>query len=228
MAYVSMLLYAVSHHPVTVLLGTPAVLAGLAGVAALLGWKRASGVGVALAVAMFALGFVNVFAGGMVNAAFLNAVGVEGQAVIIEARETSSRLNEQPIWAYEAVVRTADGQDADTRFTTATAAIWPIRNAILIPPRGETFAVKYTPGFPRNIVILSDRSPSGRRRLLAERRAPVDRAERRLAASPDNAAFRQDYRHALADFLREHGDTDAAVTADFERRLADLDAPAAH
>jgi hypothetical protein len=223
MAYVSMLFHFVSHHPFLIMLGFPPALLALAGLAGVLKQPRIAAIGIALAVICFAFGFLNIFLGGMANAAFLNAAGVEGRAVIVDARETSSRLNEQPVWAYEAVVRTADGEDADTDFTTMTASLWPIRNEILIPPSGETFVVKYVPGYPRNIVIMTDRSPSGLRRLLSQYRAPVERAERRLAASPDNAAFREDYRRALSDFLRDHRQADPETTADFERRLAELE-----
>lgn len=224
MAYVSMLFHWVSQHPFLIMLGIPPGLVAAGVLIGLLKMNRAAVLCFALAGTVFVFGFINIFLGGMANAAFLNAVGVRGEAVIVDARETSSRLNEQPVWAYEAVVRTPDGQDADTRFTTMTASLWPIRNEILIPPRGEVFVVKYVPGFPRNIVIMTDQSPSGLRRLLSQYRAPVDRAERRLAASPDNARFREDYRQALTDFLRDHREADAGVTADFERRLADLDA----
>ncbi|MFC5343290.1 hypothetical protein ACETK8_07580 [Brevundimonas staleyi] len=224
MAYVSMLFYWVSHHPFLIMLGFPPALVAIGTLLGVLKLSRAAVLSFALAGATFVFGSVNIFLGGMANAAFLNAFGVEGRAVIVDARETSSRLNEQPVWAYDAVVRTADGQDADTSFNTMTASLWPIRNQILIPPRGENFVVKYVPGFPRNIVIMTDLSPSGQRRLLAQNRAPVDRAERRLAASPDNTRFREDYRRALSDFLRDHREADPRVTAEFERRLAALNA----
>lgn len=226
MAFISQLFFFVSHHPFLIMFGFPPVLIALGVLAGFLKQQKLGGLCIALGGTVFVFGFINIFLGGMANAAFLNAVGVEGEAVIVDARETSSRLNEQPVWAYDAVVRTPDGQDADTSFNTMTASLWPIRNAILIPPRGETFIVKYVPGYPRNIVIMTDLSPSGQRRLLSQYRGPADRAERRLAASPGNRRFREDYREALTDFLRDHRDVDPKATAEFEQKLAMLDAPA--
>lgn len=119
---------------------------------------------------------INVFTSHIVNALFLNAFGVTGSAVIVHSRETSSQLNNQNVWEYDAVVKTADGRDVTTKFDTMSASIYPIRNEILIPPEGESFVVKYVPGFERNIVILSDESDYGRRRLVREDLEPVEKA----------------------------------------------------
>ncbi len=79
--------------------------------------------------------------------------------MIVKAEQTSSTLNEQYIWRYEGVLHTAEGRDVDVVFYTNTASLWPLENAIRIPARDQPFVVKYTPGFPRNFVILTNESP---------------------------------------------------------------------
>jgi hypothetical protein len=52
------------------------------------------------------------------------------------------RSNDKNIWEYDAVLKTADGHDVPLQFNTMSAAIYPIRNAILIPPENEMFMAK--------------------------------------------------------------------------------------
>lgn len=152
----------------------------------------------------FAIGIANIFLGSMTNATFLNAYGTYGTAVITHEEETASQLNDANIWEYDAVVRTADGRDVKTSFDTMSASLYPPRNAIQIPPKGERFVVKYIPGFERNIAILRDESPFGKRLLLQKALEPVERAAAQVEASPDNADFRREYRETIEMFLERH------------------------
>ena len=156
-----------------------------------------------LSVAGFVIGFANIFLGSMANAVFLNAYGTYGTAVITHEEETSSQLNDANIWEYDAVVRTADGKDVKTGFDTMSASLYPPRNAIEIPPKGEQFVVKYIPGYERNIAIMRDESPFGKRLLLRRALEPVERAAAQVEASPGNADFRREYREAIEAFLAD-------------------------
>ncbi len=177
-----------------------------------------------LILIFFLLGNANVFMGHMVNAAFLDAFGTVGSAIIVHSEETNSQLNDRYIWAYDAVVKTADGQDVTTSFDTMSASISPIRNAILIPPEGETFVVKYIPGFERNIVIMSDLSDYGKRRLINADRQPVAKAAAQYAVSPGNRAFIGEYRDALRAFITKHrNDADPDLISDYTQKLRELD-----
>lgn len=198
---ISALLYFLSQHS---LLSFPIItLFGLAVGAGMARWRR-NPAWYALGIVGFVAGMINIFTGSMVNGAFLNAFGTYGSAVVTHAKETSSQLNNQNIWAYDAVIRTADGRDVKTRFDTMSASLYPPRNTITIPPVGERFVVKYIPGFERNIAIMRDESPFGQRYILQQDRGPVERARAQLSASPDNAEFRQEYRDALQGFLARH------------------------
>jgi len=217
MSFLSMVFYVLAHHPVKLMFLTPLALI-LAG--GLLHWRKSKAAYVAWgALPAFVIMGLNVFFGQWLNAAFLHAVGVEGQGVVIDSRQTSSQLNEQWIWAYDVVVQTRDGQDVSASFTTMSVSIWPIRNAILIPPQGEVFKLRYVPGFEKNFVIMIDESPYGRRRMLGEWRAPVETAARRLAVNPDNPDFLRAYIDSLETFIAEHGDVAPEVTADYRRSL---------
>lgn len=161
----------------------------------------------ALSVAGFPIGIANIFLGSMANATFLNAYGTYGTAVITHEEETSSQLNDANIWDYDAVVRTADGKDVKTGFDTMSASLYPPRNAIEIPPKGERFVVKYIPGYERNIAIMRDESPFGQRLLVRRALEPVERAAAQVEASPENADFRREYREEIEAFLAAFAET---------------------
>lgn len=180
--------------------------------------------GYGIIIPAFVLGMLNIFTGQWLNAAFLNAAGVHGTAVIVDSRRTDAMLNNQHIWDYHVVLRTADGEDVTTGFSSLSATIWPIRNAILVPPQGETFVVKYVPGFERNIVIMSDESSYGKRRLLAEAQAPVERARRMLEVSPANPDFMSEYRQTLRGFIDDYGEiANPDLIARYEKDLRDFE-----
>ena len=90
-------------------------------------------------------------------------------------------------------MKTADGKDIVTNFSTTTASIYPIRNEIIIPPRGERFVVKYIPGFEKNIVIMSDESTYGIQRKIAENLRPLQKAQGQYNANTNNESFRKEY-----------------------------------
>ncbi len=182
-------------------------------------WRRAPG----YAIVVFPLAMLNIFLGSFLNATFLNAVGERGEAVIVNAEETNSTLNEQYIWRYEAVLRTVEGRDVEVVFHTNTATLWPLENTIRIPARDQPFVVKYTPGFPRNFVILTNESPHGIAQARARARERVEVAARKLHFSPDNAGFRADYRRELETWLRDHGN-DPQQQSEAQRYRAELDA----
>jgi len=149
----------------------------------------------------FILALVNVFTGQFVNAVFLAHYGERGSAVVTLEEETSSTINDSAIWDYDAVVKTADGKDVVTDFSTTTASIYPIRNEIIIPPLGERFIVKYIPGFEKNIVIMSDESPYGIKRRIAENLRPLLKARGQYNVSTNNESFRKEYIQALKTYI---------------------------
>jgi hypothetical protein len=156
----------------------------------------------------------------ILNALFLNACGTNGSAVIVHSQETNSQLNDQYIWDYDAVLKTADGRDVVIQFNTMSASIYPIRNRILIPPENEPFVAKYIPGFERNIVIISDESAYGKRIIIGQDRAPVEKAAGQYAVSPTNPAFIKEYRAALQAFITKHrNDAEPDIIQDSEREL---------
>lgn len=172
----------------------------------------------------FLAAMFNIFLTHYLNALFLNAVGTEGTAIVVYAEETNSTYNDRYIWEYEAVLKTSEGQDVVTNFTTMSASIYPLRNAILIPPKGEVFAAKYVPGFERNILIMSDTSDYGKRWIFNEDLKPVIKAESQLAASPTNPEFISEYRLALQAFIERHRDTsDPSLMRPYEQKLEALE-----
>lgn len=211
MKVISIILYFLSNHPVW---GFFAIFAFFSLITILRGK-------VVYIILGFVLAFANVFLGHIVNAWFLNTWGVRASAVITHGEQTNSMMNDYYIWDYDAVVKTADGRDVVTKFSTMSAAIYPIRNTILIPNTGEEFFVKYIPGYEKNIVILSDESRYGKMRIIYENRGPVDKAAAQLAVSPNNKEFKEEYLRELKKFVAdEENSLDTATIRSFKETIS--------
>ncbi|MEK8129222.1 hypothetical protein WMW72_15050 [Paenibacillus filicis] len=221
MAILSALLFFLTYHPIW---SFPLILLFFGAIGAIvLMWRKGRSGGFSMLLVGFLVGFFNIFTAHYVNALFLNAFGTSGTGVIVYETQTNSTLNDQYVWEYDAVLRTADGRDIKTTFDTMSATTYPLRNAILIPPKGETFLIKYIPGFERNIVILTDESPYGIRLLMNEDLQPVLKAEAQLAASPANPKFLEEYRQALQNFIDKHGgDPNSPLISAYRQKLESL------
>ncbi|MBV8325397.1 hypothetical protein [Chryseobacterium sp.] len=162
------------------------------------------------------LAILNGIGGQFVNAWFLNKYGVESTAIITDDVETNSTLNEMYIHDYEAIVKKQDGKYISTYFSTTTAAIYPIENAIRIPRMKESFPVKYIPGYEKNIVILYNQSEEGKRVLKYSKLAPVNSAKIKYEADRTNKEFVKEYISALEEYLKDYDDES------YRTRLSDL------
>ncbi|MFC4761813.1 hypothetical protein [Dyella koreensis] len=217
MAILSAILYFLTQHP---FLAWPVIMAAGTLLAHALAKRRRKAGWYGLILVFFIYGQINIFTAHIFNALFLEAFGIDGTAVITQAQETNSTLNDQSVWAYDTVVKTADGRDVPTQFDTMSASIYPITNAILIPPEGEIFVVRYIPGFPRNFVVMRNLSPYGKRYVIDEDRRPVEKAAAQFRAGPRNNAFIAEYREALVTFIASHhDDADPALIESYEAQL---------
>lgn len=191
MKIISAMLYFLSHHPgwsflVILLLFTLISI-----------WRKKT----LYAILALVLPIANIFLAHMLNAWFLNVYGIKGSAIITKEERTNSTLNDQYIYDYDVLVKTADGKDVLTGFSTMSAAIYPVRNDILIPNVNETFRVKYIPGYEKNIVILSDESTYGIAARIAENQQEVQKFWIQYRESPQNRAFKEAYLKALKTYI---------------------------
>ena len=209
MITISAVLYFLSRHPIWVILcGVATIMIGaispaLSETLRAIVNENPFWMGVILIPLLF--GILNLFTISRINAAFLNRFVASGSAVITRARQTSAKLNEEYIWVYDALLKTADGSDVKLTLNSMTVCIYPPGNEAGIPPTGERFYVKYTPGFERNVVILSETSTYGKRSAMQLASADVNHARLRLEANTDNAAFRQEFHDVLEAFLKQYG-----------------------
>ncbi|KFF20828.1 hypothetical protein [Chryseobacterium sp. JM1] len=150
------------------------------------------------------LAILNGVAGQYLNAWFLNKYGIESTAIITSDVETNSTLNDMYIHDYEAIVKKQDGKFTSTFFSTTSATIYPIENAIRIPAMGQNFPVKYIPRYEKNIVILYDQSEEGSNRLKYEKLAPIESAKIKYEADRTNKEFIEEYIAALEDYLKSY------------------------
>lgn len=224
MSFLSVCMYILAQHRLLLMFGLPLMCLVLALLQHRFCGKRW---GYFLIPTAFTLGMVNMFTGQWVNGAFLNWFGTPGTAIIVDKRDAGWLLNEQRVDEYDVLVRTEDGRDVVAQFDDMSASIWPPRNLILLPALNDPFVVKYVPGFPRNIVIMSDESAYGKRWLLNDARRPVERARNLYEASPGNARFAREYRQALQDFLGAYGEVlSASDREQYEKRLEAVVVPA--
>ncbi|WP_295220693.1 hypothetical protein [uncultured Chryseobacterium sp.] len=196
MVFISKILFFMSHHGFLTVVFLFIIFGGLSALT-----KKWYLLGIA-----FILSIGNVIGGQFLNAWFLNKYGTESTAVITSDVETSSTLNDRYIHDYEAIVKKQNGSYVTTFFSTTTAAIYPIENAIRIPRKETRFPVKFIPGYEKNIVILYDRSDEGKMLLKYEKRKPVEKARIQYEADPGNPEFISHYRSALQNYLKEYDD----------------------
>ncbi|CAH0160742.1 hypothetical protein [Chryseobacterium sp. Bi04] len=152
------------------------------------------------------LAILNGFGGQFLNAWFLHKYGVESTAIITSDVETNSTLNEMYIHDYEAIVKKQDGKYVSTYFSTTSASIYPIENAIRIPRMEEPFPVKYIPGYEKNIVILYNQSEEGKMAVKYSKLAPVNSAKIKYEADRTNKDFIREYISALENYLKDYDD----------------------
>jgi hypothetical protein len=197
MKIISTILYFLSHHPGWSFLIILLLFTGISI------WRKKTLYGILALL----LPIANIFLAHVLNAWFLNAYGVRGSAIITKEEQTNSTLNDQYIYDYDVLVKTADGKDVITGFSTMSAAIYPIRNGILIPNVNETFLVKYIPGYEKNIVILSDESNYGIALKIAENQQEVQKAWIQYKESPQNQAFKEEYLKVLKTYIADSENT---------------------
>ncbi|WP_185287218.1 hypothetical protein [Chryseobacterium lactis] len=152
------------------------------------------------------LAILNGFGGQFLNAWFLNKYGVESTAIITSDVETNSTLNEMYIHDYEAIVKKQDGKYISTFFSTTSASIYPIENAIRIPRTEVPFPVKYIPRYEKNIVILYNQSEEGKAVERYSKLAPVNAARIKYEADKTNKEFVTEYISALEDYTASYDD----------------------
>ncbi|MDC8100937.1 hypothetical protein [Chryseobacterium rhizosphaerae] len=152
------------------------------------------------------LAILNGFGGQFLNAWFLHKYGVESTAIITSDKETNSTLNDMYIHDYEAIVKKQDGKYVSTFFSTTSASIYPIENAIRIPRMEEPFPVKYIPGYEKNIVILYNQSIEGQMAVKYSKLAPVNSAKIKYEADRTNKDFIREYISALESYLNDYDD----------------------
>ena len=149
----------------------------------------------------FILSMLNFFVGNILNAWFLAKFGTNGTAIITSAEQTSSMMNEHYIWEYDVVIKTASGKAVESQFTTSNVSIYPIRNSIQIPSPNQTFVVRYIPGYEKNMVIMSDESEYGKRRINNENLKVVEKEKKKYEFSPETDEFRKSYIAAMRHYI---------------------------
>jgi hypothetical protein len=172
-------------------------------------------------IVAFIYSIINAFTGQFINAAFLNAFGTRSTAVITQATETNSTLNDQYIYDYDFIVQKGDGSYQKGTFSTMTASIYPISNSINIPETGVKFPVKYIPDYEKNIVILFKETQSAIDIKRSEDLSALNKARIQYETSPEDPSFKKEYIDALEKFITHNKNQDNTSYINKLRELKD-------
>src|SRR3546814_13297656 len=94
--------YVIAHRPILLML----CLVGLGFLVGVVIHRRSGDRwGYGIIIPAFVLGMVNIFTGQWLNAAFLNAAGVHGTAVVVDSRRTDALLTDKHIYTGRATRR---------------------------------------------------------------------------------------------------------------------------
>jgi|GEM_PF-134000 len=162
----------------------------------------------------------------LVNAPFLNSFGTKGSAVIISEERTNSQLNENWVYRYSVILKTAEGEDVETEFTTMSATYYPPSNSIVLPIVGERFSVKYIPGAPHNFVILNNDEHSAHviRKKCTDVSVRIFEAKNRYEASSQNQKYIQQYRQELSAYIASCSEYQPQLVKIYQQIIEELNA----
>ncbi len=100
------------------------------------------------------LGIVNLIWGPALNNRYVHVNGVDGSAVVVRVKPTSTRINRVTVMEYEVVLKTADGSTLKTSFLSSDDNVYPEPSGPhQLPPPGQPFTVRYVPGAEHNFII---------------------------------------------------------------------------
>lgn len=185
MEYVIIFLVLTKSHPIISFLTMLCIGLLLVALAAVMKRRKL----VYLAIPLFPLYMVNLFAGHFVTNALLEHFGEKGQGMVVASKQTSDLYNDQPVWRYDVMIKSGNEKPVSTYFLTSDFNIIHTDsfNEYRYPSEGTRFNVLYLKRYPKAFVIIADDDSEYAKNLRQYKRSEeINRLKNQLKMDPQN------------------------------------------
>lgn len=111
-----------------------------------------------LAIILFPLYMINLFAGHFLTNVLLENFGEKGEGIVTSSNQTSNLYNDQPVWRYDVTLKSGNEEPISTYFLTSDFNIIHKEsfNEYRYPSKGIRFNVWYLKKYPKAFVIIAN------------------------------------------------------------------------
>ncbi len=150
----------------------------------------------------------------------LYRVGQTATAQVVSTYQTSIQANDHDVVGYNVLIRDALGNVFASRFEDDEFNVFPPAD-VSYPRIGESFGVRFLPGYPRDFIMLTDDdSPWTRRYRCDALSLRLSDAEQRFEFARGAASFRPPYVEAIDAYLAQGCAGDEPGPASFRKERA--------
>lgn len=157
-----------------------------------------------LGIFLFSYGIINLIRGSTISAYFVYKYGEKGTGVITSTRGTNIRYNERYVEAYEVLIKTKEGKQVESEFTSMDFNIYPVpEHGYSYPSPGVRFSVYYLKSNPHAFVIVgNDDSSYAMSVRCTDALRELGSAKIKFDADSGNAVYRKKYVRALKNYIQ--------------------------
>ena len=150
-----------------------------------------------------ALGVGNFLGGPLLCGWLLYRVGETATAQVVSTYGTSTQVNDHDVVGYNVLIRDGHGDTFASRFEDDEVNTYPPSD-FSYPRVGESFGVRFLPGFPRDFIMLTDDDSPWTRRFHCDALSlRLSDAEQRFEFARGAVPFRMPYAEAIDAFLAQ-------------------------
>jgi|GEM_PF-1382731 len=156
------------------------------------------------------LAFLNIFFGASLSSKLIYRYGEKGWGKVVAVEQTNSQYNDQWIYKYSVLLRTADGNTVETSFHSDDFMMYPVPDeGYNYPGQGVEFEARYVRSHPGAFVIVSDgESDYSRQQRCVKALLEMSTAKSKYEFARENAEYRQRYARSMEAYLAQSCVTD--------------------
>ncbi|MBL0913712.1 MAG: hypothetical protein IBJ09_15205 [Bacteroidia bacterium] len=170
------------------------------------------------------MAFFNIFFGSALSSKLIYRHGEKGMGKVVAVEQTNSRYNDQWIYAYSVLLRTADGNTVETSFRSDDFMMYPAPDeGYNYPAQGVEFEVRYVRSHPGAFVIVTDgESDYSRQQRCAKAILEVSTARSKYEFARENAEYKQRYAQSIQHYLDQACATDTHTVTYYRAEINKL------